>query len=291
MTTAEFFQYDNHQIFYKFQNYNQNKPLLVFLNGLTDGLESWDKIISNLSTDYSFLTVDLLGQGLTLEEQFKKNVENFNFSIGDQCSVLSSLLNHLNIQQPIHLVGFSYGGGVAIKWASQHPDRIQKLILLLPYIIRLDRAFPMARLWWRQLESLKQSSGFLGRQAQMFDRVYDNFLNHYMHFRYSNHVPEEHLRKAAIELSQEIMKLNVFDHLHTLPEKSTYLITSEKDTLVPNTLYRELWDKLPSNTKQAWIQISNGEHLILEQAPLLVSRWLQKIIDTPHYEGVQTDAV
>jgi len=291
MTTIDHFQWNEYQIYYRFINNQTDEPVIVFLNGLTDSLDAWNEIIQNLPMQNSYLCIDLLGQGYTLDHQLKNEIKHYNFTVEQQCQVLSDTLTKLNITKPIILTGFSYGGGIAIKWAAENPHMIAKLILLLPYIIRLDRAFPAARFWWNQLENLKQSTGFLGRQAQMFDRVYDNFIHHYMHYRYSNHVPEEHLRTAAIELSNEIMKLNVFDYLHLLPSKVTYLITSSRDTLVPNTLYRELWDKLPATTKQAWVQVSNGEHLILQQAPLLVARWLQKIIETHDYSGIEVDVV
>ncbi len=288
---SESFKFKEHDVFFTYRRAVGNGPTLVFLNGLTDSQHSWAKITEAIPGPVSILTLDLLGQGTTLQKQILKGRSNFSFSVEDQCSVITQLLNRLNIRTQIILVGYSYGGGIAIAWANQNPEQIQKLILLLPFIIRLDQSHPITRLWWNHLGTLKNLPGFFGRQAQMLERVYENFLENYMSMRFTKIAPDPQARRAAVDLSKEIMKLNVFEQVGNLPLHSVYLISSENDALIPHALYTEFWKKLPVQSKQAWIKITNGEHLLLEQAPALVARWIKQIIETPAYEGIQTDAI
>jgi pimeloyl-ACP methyl ester carboxylesterase len=285
------FDFSGHEVFYRYHKNPREKGLLVFLNGLSDDIESWEHVVSYFHHDHSYVVMDLLGQGRTLLGQIEKGTTNFRFSVDEQSDVLTALLDHLHVQNKIQLIGFSYGGGIALKWASQHPQRIQKLILLLPYIIRLDQAYPINRFWWQQFNMVKAMPGILGRQAQMWEKVYENFLHEYMHYRYKDRIPDKLEREAAIHLSEEIMSFNSFQVLESLPEKSTYLLTVDRDTLIPNSLYHELWDRLPKHIRCAWLKISGGHHLLLEEAPLLVAQWLEKIIESERIHGVMDDAI
>lgn len=287
----ESFLFEGHEVFYKYHKNPNEKGVLVFLNGLSDDTSSWKHVVDYFHHDHSYILVDLLGQGKTLLRQIEKDETSFRFSVETQCEALTALLQHLHLARKIQLIGFSYGGGIALKWASQHPQRIQKLILLLPFIIRLDQAYPINRFWWQQFNTVKSLPGIFGRQAQMWEKVYQNFLHEYMHHRYTERIPNKLEREAAIQLSEEIMNFNSFEILNLLPEHSTYLLTVDRDTLIPNSLYHELWDRLPTNIRQAWLKISGGHHLLLEEAPLLVAQWLEKIIESKKLDGVMDDAI
>lgn len=55
-------------------------------------------------------------------------------SISDQAEDCAALLQHLNVG-PVHVVGHSYGGDVALQLALDHPDMVHSLILLEPALI------------------------------------------------------------------------------------------------------------------------------------------------------------
>lgn len=44
----------------------------------------------------------------------------------------AELLFALNITQPITVFGFSLGGGVAVKFTSLYPEKVEKLVLMAP---------------------------------------------------------------------------------------------------------------------------------------------------------------
>jgi pimeloyl-ACP methyl ester carboxylesterase len=61
---------------------------------------------------------------------------------------LLDLLNALKIQQPVDLVGLSMGGGLAMDFTANHPDRVKDVVLIAPMInsITNDTNFKLMRI-------------------------------------------------------------------------------------------------------------------------------------------------
>ena len=81
---------------------------LVFLNGLSDSMESWREVLKLESIKRPVLLVDLPGQGRSLERELSSNQKlSFCLSVEEQVGFLLELLESLNIEK-FGLVGFSY---------------------------------------------------------------------------------------------------------------------------------------------------------------------------------------
>jgi pimeloyl-ACP methyl ester carboxylesterase len=110
----------------------ENAPVLVLLPGDTENSLSWKFEIEALSKKYrTYLPDQINDYGLSKRSRPIGNKQAF---IG----WLNELFTHLNLSK-INLVGFSYGGGLALVYALAHPERINKLILLAPAC----RSFPI----------------------------------------------------------------------------------------------------------------------------------------------------
>ena len=100
-------------------------PVMVALHGIMDSAHAWEGWINEIGEHYRIVAVDLPGFGLTGPllsgdyhmETYVQYVEDFVEALG---------LHHF------HLVGNSLGGGVAWNYAIQHPDKVDKLILIDP---------------------------------------------------------------------------------------------------------------------------------------------------------------
>ncbi|WP_415063810.1 alpha/beta fold hydrolase [Bdellovibrio sp.] len=256
----------------------QGTPL-VFLNGLSDSMESWVETLRHANITRPCLLVDLPGQGSSLELELQKSDEfQYQLSIEEQVEALTSLLGHLSIRE-FGLVGFSYGGGVALGMLQEASSQVKDLILLMPFILRLDLSFPLSRLWAAQFELMKSMTPRSLRQPYLvLEKSYERFVEHYMNFRYLKRIPEERHRQVAVELSRGIMEFNSFSVIPQIPDERLILITSGLDTLVPQSLYQEFWYRIPEHKKQSWVNILNGDHLILEQAPETVAQLLSSAL-------------
>lgn len=252
---------------------------LIFLNGLGDSMESWAAVLELLPTNRPCLLVDLPGQGEALELELQaSSIHSYHLPIEQQAAALKELLDFLGVEK-FGLVGFSYGGGVALGMVQRHRDLVEDLILMLPFILRLDLSFPLARLWVAQFDFLKSlTPQHLRHPFQALERSYERFIDHYMSFRYLKRIPDERYRQVAVELSRGIMEFNSFEVISQIPEDKLVLVTSGMDTLVPQSLYQEFWCRIPEHQKRAWVNVLNGEHLLLEQAPEYVAEVLKKAL-------------
>lgn len=252
-------------------------PAFVFLNGLGDDLEAWTPLADRID-GRARLQVDLRGQGRSLAARTKSHpgsdyVVPIEFQSGD----LKAVLDDLGLEGPVILCGFSYGGGVALDFASRWPERVAKLALVVPFVIRLDHAFPLQRLFSWQWKTMKSVGLVPGAIERTIERGYEEFLSAYMNQRYERRLTDPAARRVAVQLSHGIMKFNTFDVLSHVPDGSVHLLTSELDTLVPRSLYREFWSRLPDVKKGSWTRVPDGEHLLLDQKPDLVVEWLRAL--------------
>lgn len=280
MVKKTFFKTSQGRTVYFEFDIKERKETIVFLNGLSDSIESWTSVKSYLGENYSTLFIDLIGQGEALNEELEFSQSNFNYKISadEQSKAIKEVCDSLNIKSGLNLVGFSYGGGIAIRFSTLFPELVKKLILFLPYTIRLDLAFPLQRLWAGQLGMLKNFNFFKPHMSILGDS-YQKMIRDYMNVRFSKHIPDIKRRQVSMDLTEGIMSFNAFEIFSLLPDKVVHLITAERDSLVPKSLYQEIWNSIPDTKKYSWLNIKDGEHLIFEQAPLYCARWIETIMN------------
>lgn len=280
MVKKSFFLTSRNRTVYFEWEHHKNTETLVFLNGLSDSINSWQSVKEYFKDRYSTLLIDLIGQGQSLTEELKSTTSQrlgFKISVEEQAEAVREIWLSLKTDSKFNLVGFSYGGGVAIRAATLFPELVKNLILFLPYTIRLDLAFPIQRFWAGHMGVLKNLNFFKPGMNILGDN-YQRMIRDYMNFRFSRHIPDHERRRISLDLTEGIMPFNAFDFFKQLPRKSTHLITVENDTLVPKSLYFETWARLPESAKCSWLNIQDGEHLIFEQAPLYCAQWIETVL-------------
>lgn len=104
----------------------QGSPL-VFLHGVYVGASSyeWSKVYPHFAGKHQVLAVDLLGFG----ESERPDVP---LSVNDHVQVLTELLRAKCGGERASIVASGLGAGFATILAAQHPDLVQRLILLMP---------------------------------------------------------------------------------------------------------------------------------------------------------------
>lgn len=98
---------------------------VVFIHGLVmDNLASWYFTLANpVARVADVILYDLRGHGQT--ERTQKG-----YSIADMVDDLDALLDALECDQPVILMGNSFGGLLALAYAIAHPDRVSSLVLI-----------------------------------------------------------------------------------------------------------------------------------------------------------------
>ncbi|WP_063125392.1 4,5:9,10-diseco-3-hydroxy-5,9,17-trioxoandrosta-1(10),2-diene-4-oate hydrolase [Nocardia fusca] len=106
-----------------------NGPTIVLLHGGGPGASSWSNFSRNipvLARDFHVIAVDQPGYGRS-----DKPTEHPQYFVHSS-SALKDLLDTLEITGRVHLLGNSLGGGAAVRFALDHPDRAGKLVLMGP---------------------------------------------------------------------------------------------------------------------------------------------------------------
>ncbi|OPZ99178.1 MAG: 4,5:9,10-diseco-3-hydroxy-5,9,17-trioxoandrosta-1(10),2-diene-4-oate hydrolase [Bacteroidetes bacterium ADurb.Bin408] len=96
-------------------------PCIVLLHGFTEDASIWDNYTNTLKENFTVLTPDLPGHGLSETWETPHTMEK-------QAELLKNLLDNLNIKT-IVLIGHSMGGYVALAFAEAYPQYLKGLCL------------------------------------------------------------------------------------------------------------------------------------------------------------------
>lgn len=99
----------------------ENGRRWVFLHGLMGYAANWQKITSALKSTERILTYDQRGHGRSLKPESGYGPENYSDD-------LLKIVDELGWESFI-LVGHSMGGRNVLNFASQHPERVSKLVV------------------------------------------------------------------------------------------------------------------------------------------------------------------
>ena len=97
-------------------------PALLLLHGIGNNCQTWAGVIDRLSGTNTVIAPDLLGHG-------NSDKPRGDYSIAAYANGMRDLLSVLDIEQAT-VVGHSLGGGIALQFAYQFPERCQRLALV-----------------------------------------------------------------------------------------------------------------------------------------------------------------
>ena len=97
-------------------------PVLMLVHGIAGSADTWDEIIPALARTHTVIAPDLPGHGASSKPPG-------DYSIGALANTLRDLLVYLGHDKAT-VVGHSLGGGVAMQYAYQFPERCERLVLV-----------------------------------------------------------------------------------------------------------------------------------------------------------------
>jgi 3-oxoadipate enol-lactonase len=109
---------DGAKIYYEV--HGEGEPV-IFLHGIMMSTLSWLAFIPELSKRFRLILVDFRDQG---QSSRMKGEYGQDIHVGD----IAGLLDELHLPQ-VHMMGLSYGGQVALRFALQHQRRIKSFCL------------------------------------------------------------------------------------------------------------------------------------------------------------------
>ena len=100
-------------------------PVVILLHGFGASLQTWDACAAILQARMRVIRFDLPGFGLTGPDP------TGDYTDARTVAVLGALMDTLGVARA-SLVGNSLGGKIAWNFAADHPDRVEKLVLISP---------------------------------------------------------------------------------------------------------------------------------------------------------------
>jgi pimeloyl-ACP methyl ester carboxylesterase len=117
---SKFFPFDGMQVHYRVTG---SGPALVLLHGVASSLQTWEGWHRELSDDFTVISFDVPGFGLTGPNP------SGDYSVNMYMELMDGLLNKLNIDS-CYMAGNSYGGYLTWNYALHDPERVKKIILI-----------------------------------------------------------------------------------------------------------------------------------------------------------------
>jgi pimeloyl-ACP methyl ester carboxylesterase len=96
--------------------------VIVLLHGLAGSSRTWKNVMPQLAEHYDVIAPDLLGHGESAKPMG-------DYSLGAMASGLRDLLAMLDVDRAT-IIGQSFGGGVAMQLSYQHPELVDRLVLV-----------------------------------------------------------------------------------------------------------------------------------------------------------------
>lgn len=97
-------------------------PVVVLVHGITSASDTWRDLLPFLAESHTVIAPDLLGHGESAKPRG-------DYSLGAYAAGIRDLLLALGHQRAT-VVGHSLGGGVAMQFAYQFPERCERLALI-----------------------------------------------------------------------------------------------------------------------------------------------------------------
>ncbi len=163
-------------------------PALLLIHGVGANSASWEPVHAMLAQRFTVIAPDLLGHG-------ESDKPRADYSLAAFANGMRDLLAALGIDR-VTVVGHSYGGGVAMQFAYQYPQLVERIVLVstggvakdvsiglrlaaLPMasealaMLRVPGALPTMRLFGRAVGSFLGSTKFGRDVADAVDLLQD----------------------------------------------------------------------------------------------------------------------
>ena len=97
-------------------------PPVVLIHGMVNSSRHWEAVALRLASDYTVIAPDLIGHG-------DSAAPRGDYSLGAHAASIRDLLAAIGVERAT-IVGHSLGGGVAMQFFYQFPQRIERLVLI-----------------------------------------------------------------------------------------------------------------------------------------------------------------
>jgi len=254
---------------------------LILINGLAEQGESWYRNREACQRHFNVHTPGVLVyDGPVLQQRLAGRQP---ITVGFLKDRLAEYLDKFVQSPPYHLVASSLGGQIAIEYASQHPDKVDRLILLCPSGMGSEERLPITEgARHKDYRGLVESTFFDPRLASRGIMSY-----------YEDKFKSKAWRRAFFETVRGTKGHSVRERLSSI-DRPVLVICGREDRIVDTHIVQEA--VAPHSNYQVVVISQCGHAPQLEQ-PQIVNRLIVNFLqgegslDVAHLADAAADAV
>jgi pimeloyl-ACP methyl ester carboxylesterase len=237
---------------------------LVLLHGIVASSATWEGVMPRLIEHHTVIAPDLLGHGDSAKPPG-------DYSLGAYANLLRDLLEALGKERGT-IVGHSLGGGVALQFAYQFPERTERLVLVssgglgreVHLILRAaalhgaDVVLPWLSVGGaRSIGTLVKAMGRFGLRASVdLGETWRSFVA----------LEQPEARRAFLETVRGLIDLGgqrvtANDRLYLAAELPTLIVWGEKDPLIPVSHAHRAHERMPGSRLEIFPGVGHYPHL------------------------------
>ena len=252
-------------------------PVLLFIHGIGDDSSTWLDVLASLTGSYTVIAPDLLGHG-------GSDKPRADYSVAAYACGMRDLLATLDVDR-VTIVGHSLGGGVAMQFAYQFPERCERLVLVssggvgtgVHPLLRLAAApgtdlmlpvlgVPPVRGTLRQFSRVLRATGGLGL-AEDLDYVVSKYVR----------LAESPSRRAFLRTLRAVVDwrgqvVNMLDRGYLTQGIPTMLVWGTRDRVVPSSHAKVAHAAMPGSRLELFEGAGHFPHHTAPQRFLAVLR-------------------
>jgi len=239
-----------------YETHGEGEPI-VLLNGIMMTTGSWTSFIDVLSRKNKLLLVDFLDQGQSdkAEEQYTQDIH---------VEMLRELLSTLNIGK-VHLVGTSYGGEIAQRFALKYQEELLSLILANTTSYTNHILKDIGEGWIYAAKTYDGSQFFKATMPYIYSlEFYEANIKWLMEREtiFSSILKREWY-ESFIRLVRSAEDLNITEEIHRI-KVPTLIIGAEYDGTTPVRLQEEIQKRIPGSK---FVLIKGSGHASMYEKP------------------------
>ena len=240
-------------------------PPVVLIHGMVNSSHHWREVALRLADRYTVIAPDLIGHG-------DSATPRGDYSLGAHAAVIRDLLTAIGVGGAT-IVGHSLGGGVAMQFFWQFPQRVERLVLVssgglgreVSPLLR-SAALPGASAALRVVAG-RRSLAALGRVAAALDAggsargVYVRAV-----VRALRPLERPGSREAFLQTLRSVIDLqgqhvSAMDRLYLLGPVPTLIVWGERDNTIPVQHGRSAHEAIPHSRFETLPRAAHFPHL------------------------------
>jgi pimeloyl-ACP methyl ester carboxylesterase len=256
-------------------------PVIVFIHGMAGSSATWRFVVPSLGERFTVIAPDLLGHG-------DSEKPRGDYSLGAFASGVRDLLLALGHEHAT-VVGHSFGGGVAMQFAYQFPERCERLVLVssgglgdeVNLLLRLlalpgaELVLPLACTNWVH-DAGVSVAGWLARiglrTSPHLSEVWDGYGS----------LADAETRTAFVHTLRSVVditgqRVSAADRLYLAAEMPMMIVWGDRDHIIPVHQGRATHDAIPGSRLEIFAGSGHFPHC---EQPDRFCRVLNEFMDT-----------